>query len=75
MKKVYYFFVLIIGINWILESFYGIYSLYLISIFETNFAYNCGYVLGKIARIFLGLFLIKYFYDFYFNESRYKVKN
>lgn len=70
MRKICHFIVLVAGINSIFKGIYGLFALNLDTIFVANSAYNYGDILGKVARIVFGLFIIKYVYDFYCNEKR-----
>ena len=70
MKKIFYFIVFIGGINMISKGIYGLFALNIVEIFETNVAYNYGNLLGKVVRVVIGIFLIKYGYESYCNEKR-----
>jgi hypothetical protein len=74
MKKVFVVFLALCGIAMLIKGVYNFFPLNFSSILENNIAYNIGHNFGvvfrKIAKIIIGVFLIKYCYDWFCDEMK-----
>ena len=79
MKKVFVIFLALCGIGMVIKGFYNFFPLNFHSILDNNIAYSIGHNLGvvfrKIAKIIIGIFLIKYCYDWFSDENQLQKTN
>jgi hypothetical protein len=73
MKKVFVVFLVFCGIGMVVKGVYNFFPLNF-SPLDNTIAYNAGHNFGivfrKIAKIIIGVFLIKYCYDWFYDEKR-----
>ncbi len=73
MKKVFMFFMFIVGISMISKGIFNFFPFEIKSISNASDAYNfghaIGYITGKIGKIALGVLMIKYGYQIYLEEK------
>jgi hypothetical protein len=74
MKKVFVIFLFLCGIGMVFKGVYYFFPLNFSPILDNNIAYNIGHNFGivfrKIAKIIIGVFLIKYCYDWFCDEMK-----
>jgi hypothetical protein len=79
MKKIFVVFLALCGVGFVLKGIFGFFPLNFRTISENNFSYdlghNFGYLTAKVAKIIVGIFLIKYTYDWFSDENKMQENN
>jgi hypothetical protein len=77
MKKGFVIFLALCGIGMVIKGIFNFYPFNFSSL-DNNIAYNIGHNFGvvfrKIAKIVIGVFLIKYSYDWFSDEIKIQKK-